>query len=136
MSPGLFAGSSGYSAAASPVTSCGDGGDGVTSVPGSPSGGMVLRGGEGAGTAAGLSEDGVHGQQSGLQRKGSLKGAFKAVTRWGSGIGQRLQRTGSGPHQQQHGRKQGSLQGGNAGAAAAGSSGGQELAALSRPATQ
>ena len=84
----------------------------------------------------------MHGQQSGLQRKGSLKGAFKAVTRWGSGISQRLQRTGSGPQQQQHqqqqqyGRKQGSLQGGEEAAAVTGSTGGQELAALPRPATQ
>lgn len=39
------------------------------------------------------------GDGSGLQRKNSLKGALKAVTRWGSGISQRLQRTGSGAHQ-------------------------------------
>jgi hypothetical protein len=72
----------------------------------------------------------------GLQRKGSLKGALKSISRWGSGISQRLQRTTSGVQQQHqhHGQKlasQGSLPSGDA---AAGSSG-QELADFRRHAT-
>jgi hypothetical protein len=77
-----------------------------------------------------------------LQRKNSLKGAFKAVTLWGSGISQRLQRTTSSGSQQQQQHElereqwlvqQGSLPSrGNTGAAAGG---GQELASLRRHVT-
>jgi hypothetical protein len=54
-----------------------------------------------SGEAAASSPTQCDGSPSGLQRKGSLKGALKAVSRWGSSISQRLQRTGSGSQQQQ-----------------------------------
>lgn len=99
----------------------------------------------GMGYAAGQSADGMDGSQGrvagDLQRKNSLKGAFKAVTRWGSGISQRLQRTASSGSQQQPQQhelereqwlvQQGSLP--SSGTTAAG--GGQELASLRRHVT-
>jgi len=81
-----------------------------------------------------------------LQRKSSLKGALRAVTRWGSGISQRLQRSGSiGSHQQhrkkdaqQQQQQQQQQQGGVGAAIKAGHSAGsgQELVNLRRPVTQ
>lgn len=95
-SPAQF--SSGFqSAAGSPVT-C----DFDSPGPSSPSAGRLV---------GSQSPDAA---QHGLHRKNSLRGALRAVSRWGSGISQRLQCTSSGGqppllHQQQQQQPDGQL---------------------------
>lgn len=98
-SPPAHGGPASASAAATPAT---DLSIGCSSPAGSQAGVDDVDVGD-AGGGEGMHRDFQHGGDAsppataagGLVRKNSLKGALRAVTRWGSGISQRLQRCGS-----------------------------------------